>query len=61
MVREYDVFDKEYSIESSTDIVGKITVIGKEEEEKNETITGRPEYYDRLKPYRYYIKAKVIQ
>jgi hypothetical protein len=59
MVKEYDVFDKEYAAESSTDIVSKITVIKKEEEE-NQTVTGQLGYYDRLKPYRYSIRAKVI-
>ena len=60
MVKEDDVFDKEYAAESSTDIVSKITVIKKEEKEKNQTVTGQTGYYDRLKPYRYSIRAKVI-
>jgi hypothetical protein len=59
MVKEYDIFDKEYAAESSTDIVSKITVTKKKEEE-NQTVTGQPGYYDRLKPYRYSIRAKVI-
>ena len=61
MVEEYNVFKKEYSVKSSTGLESKPTEIEKEEEERNQTVTGQLGYYDRLKPYRYFIRAKVVK
>lgn len=60
MDKEYDVFQKEYAIESNTDSVTKPPETKKDEKEQNQTLTGQVGYYDRLKPYRYFIRAKVI-
>ena len=61
MVKEYDVFEDKYAVKSSTDVASKPTEIKIEEKEQNKTVTGHLGYYDRMKPYRYYIKAKVIK
>ena len=60
MDKQYDVFDEKYAVKASTDIVGKVTVTKKEGKEQSQTVTGQIGYYDRQKPYRYYIRAKVI-
>ena len=65
MGKEYDVFYKDYAIKSTTDISGKPPefILGEKEQdqEQNQTVTGQIGYYDRLKPYRYLIRAKVLK
>jgi len=61
MDKEYDVFHKDYAIESTSDIGSKPTEIRPKEEVQNQTVTGQVGYYDRLKPYRKFIRAKVIK
>lgn len=61
MNKQYDVFDEEYVEKSSTDVIGKITVIKKEEEkQQNQTVTGQKDY-DKAKPYRVTIRAQEIK
>ena len=57
MDEKINAFSDDYAIESSTDAPSEPT----EEEKKNQTVSGQIEYYDRAKPYRDFIRAKVIK
>lgn len=61
MGKEHDAFQKDYAIKSTTDIGSKPPEVRPKEKERNQTVTGQVGYYDRLKPYRYFIRAKVIK
>jgi hypothetical protein len=61
MGKEYDVFQKDYAIKSTADIGSKTPEVELKGKGQNQTVTGQVEYYDRLKPYRYTIRAKVIK
>ena len=61
MANEYDVFQKDYAIESTSDIGSKPTKIRPKEKVQDQTVTGQVGYYDRSKPYRRFIRAKVIE
>jgi len=60
MAKEYDVFQKDYATKSTSDIGSKPTEMRPKEKVQNQTVTGGVGLYDRSKPYRYFVRAKVI-